>query len=78
MISKPNNIDSFAELIEFVDDRPGHDQRYAIDASKIKSELGWMPEESFKSGLMKTVQWYVNNPIWWGRVVSGEYQINKL
>jgi dTDP-glucose 4,6-dehydratase len=78
VISKPNNIDSFAELIEFVDDRPGHDQRYAIDASKIKSELGWMPEESFKSGLMKTVQWYVNNPIWWGRVLSGEYQTNKL
>lgn len=56
---------SYADLIHFVADRPGHDQRYAIDASKIQQELGWQPTESFTSGLRKTVQWYLQHPQWW-------------
>ncbi len=57
-----------------VADRPGHDKRYAIDATKIERELGWTPEESFESGLMKTVRWYLNNSAWIAHVVSGEYR----
>jgi len=62
------------ELITFVKDRPGHDRRYAIDCSKIQRELGWEPEETFKTGLRKTVQWYLDNPEWVEHVRSGEYQ----
>jgi dTDP-glucose 4,6-dehydratase len=58
---KPQNIEFYKDLISFVDDRPGHDQRYAIDASKIKRELSWQAQESFVSGMKKTVQWYLNN-----------------
>ena len=61
-------------LITHVQDRPGHDLRYAIDASKIQRELGWVPEETFESGIRKTVQWYLDNPAWVARVKSGEYQ----
>ena len=61
------------DLIEFVTDRPGHDRRYAIDCSKIEAELGWTPEETFSTGLRKTVQWYLDNPEWIDRVRSGEY-----
>ena len=57
-----------------VADRPGHDKRYAIDATKIERELGWMPQESFESGMRKTVQWYLENPAWVAHVVSGEYR----
>lgn len=64
----------YAEQITFVKDRPGHDRRYAIDASKIKNELGWEPLETFESGLKKTVQWYLDNPQWAERVTSGEYR----
>jgi len=67
-----------ASLISFVKDRPGHDQRYAIDASKIERELGWRPQESFESGLRKTVQWYLENRTWWERVLSGAYQGERL
>jgi len=63
-----------ASLITHVQDRPGHDLRYAIDASKIQRELGWVPEETFESGIRKTVQWYLDNPEWVARVKSGEYQ----
>jgi len=56
---------SHAELIEFVQDRPGHDRRYAIDAARIQSELGWRPRESFESGLERTVRWYLHNEAWW-------------
>ncbi len=56
---------SYAEQIAFVEDRPGHDRRYAIDASKIRTELGWQPSETFESGLRKTVEWYLDNPWWW-------------
>jgi dTDP-glucose 4,6-dehydratase len=67
-----------AQLITFVTDRPGHDKRYAIDASKIARELGWTPAESFESGLRKTVQWYLDNPRWWQRVQDGSYQRERL
>ena len=75
---KPGDIKSFKELITFVKDRPGHDLRYAIDASKIKRELGWVPEESFNSGIKKTVKWYLNNRRWWQRVLSGDYKLTRI
>ena len=71
---KPKGIKHYRDLITFVQDRPGHDKRYAIDADKIKRELGWMPRESFESGLRKTVQWYLDNEIWWERVLNGSYR----
>jgi dTDP-glucose 4,6-dehydratase len=63
-----------SSLITFVQDRPGHDRRYAIDCSKIKRDVGWEPQESFESGLRKTIQWYLNNPIWIQQIQSGTYQ----
>jgi dTDP-glucose 4,6-dehydratase len=69
---------SYRELITFVKDRPGHDRRYAIDASKIERELGWKPQETFETGLRKTVQWYLDHRQWWERVLSGEYQLGRL
>lgn len=72
------HLQSYSELITFVTDRPGHDVRYAIDASKIQRELGWTPEESFDSGIRKTVEWYLNNENWWKRVLSGEYQLERI
>ena len=63
-----------AKLIQFVKDRPGHDRRYAIDSRKIERELGWTPQESFESGLARTVDWYLDNPEWVASVQSGEYQ----
>ncbi|MGP9765397.1 dTDP-glucose 4,6-dehydratase [Halomonas sp. AOP13-D3-9] len=71
-------LTSFKELITFVQDRPGHDLRYAIDASKIERELGWTPEETFETGLRKTVQWYLANETWWKRVQDGSYQGQRL
>ncbi len=61
-------------LITFVKDRPGHDRRYAIDAGKIERELGWKPQETFETGIEKTIQWYLENRNWWERILSGEYQ----
>ena len=69
-----NEIKSYQELITFVKDRPGHDRRYAIDASKIKAELDWQPIETFHTGIRKTVEWYLNNPNWVKQVISGEYK----
>jgi dTDP-glucose 4,6-dehydratase len=66
------------ELIEFVSDRPGHDMRYAIDATKMKQELGWRARESFDSGLEKTVRWYLDNRRWWERIRSGVYRGERL
>jgi dTDP-glucose 4,6-dehydratase len=63
-----------AQLITFVKDRPGHDKRYAIDASKIERELGWKPSVTFEEGLARTVDWYLNNPEWLANVTSGAYQ----
>lgn len=65
---------SYAEQITFVTDRPGHDRRYAIDARKIESELGWRPQESFATGIRKTIQWYLDNPQWVADVRSGAYR----
>ena len=65
-------------LIKFVDDRPGHDRRYAIDAGKIKRDLGWEPAETLNTGLKKTVQWYINNSKWVERVMSGDYKGQRL
>jgi dTDP-glucose 4,6-dehydratase len=75
---KPEGITHYRELISFVNDRPGHDMRYAIDGSKIKRELGWVPEQTFETGLRKTVQWYLDNEFWWSRVISGAYQFERL
>ena len=61
-------------LITFVEDRKGHDMRYAIDPTKIHTELGWLPETSFTEGIKKTIQWYVNNTDWWEKILSGEYK----
>jgi dTDP-glucose 4,6-dehydratase len=66
------------DLISFVTDRPGHDLRYAIDASKIRDELGWHPRESFETGLAKTVRWYLDNKPWWQRILSGSYRTERL
>lgn len=71
---KPEGLQQYRDLIRFVEDRPGHDVRYAIDASKMKQELGWLPEETFDTGLRKTVQWYIDNTEWVAHVKSGEYQ----
>ena len=71
-------LTTYKNLITFVQDRPGHDLRYAIDASKIERELGWKPEETFESGLRKTVQWYLDNESWWKRVQDGSYQGQRL
>lgn len=67
-----------ADLIEFVADRPGHDLRYAIDATKIARDLGWRPTENFESGLEKTVRWYLDNRAWWERIRSGVYRGERL
>jgi dTDP-glucose 4,6-dehydratase len=74
---KPAGLISYRDLIAFVPDRPGHDYRYAIDASKIRAELGWQPVETVESGLRKTLCWYLSNPDWWsmlpGKAGSGKY-----
>lgn len=62
------------DLIQFVKDRPGHDRRYAIDASKITKELGWTPKYNFESGIKETIQWYLQNQVWWERIINGQYQ----
>ena len=75
---KPSGIQRYRDLIVFVEDRPGHDVRYAIDASKIQKELDWLPNESFESGISKTVQWYLSNESWWQQVLDGSYQGQRL
>ncbi|ENU57536.1 dTDP-glucose 4,6-dehydratase [Acinetobacter guillouiae MSP4-18] len=72
------NHQPYETLITFVKDRPGHDLRYAIDARKIKKDLGWVPEESFETGIRKTVEWYLNNLEWCRRVQDGSYQRERL
>ncbi|WP_256935916.1 dTDP-glucose 4,6-dehydratase, partial [Vibrio diabolicus] len=75
---KPAGVESYESLITYVKDRPGHDVRYAIDATKIAQELGWTPEETFESGIRKTVEWYLNNQQWWQRVLDGSYSLERL
>jgi len=74
---KPAGIKNYVDLISYVEDRPGHDRRYAIDTSKINCELGWLPKETIETGLQKTVEWYLENSGWWGRILSGEYQLTN-
>jgi dTDP-glucose 4,6-dehydratase len=76
--NKPEGVNAYKDLISFVKDRPGHDTRYAIDATKIQNQLKWVPAESFESGLRKTVTWFLDNKNWWERVLSGDYQLKRL
>lgn len=76
--AKPQGVINYADLISFVADRPGHDKRYAIDSSKIARELGWRPQETFETGLRKTVAWYLENTQWWDRVLSGDYRLDRI
>ncbi|ENC6730782.1 dTDP-glucose 4,6-dehydratase [Vibrio navarrensis] len=76
--NKPGGVVQYQDLITYVKDRPGHDVRYAIDASKIECELGWKPQETFESGIRKTVEWYLNNKEWWSRVLDGSYSRERL
>ena len=79
---RPRMVDGkpqpYADLITFVTDRPGHDVRYAIDATKIERELGWTPAETFETGLRKTVQWYLDNESWWQDVLNGNYRLERI
>jgi len=75
LVSKGEN---YRDQITFVTDRPGHDFRYAIDASKIEKELGWTPEESFESGIKKTIQWYLDNIDWCEAVTENNYDLERL
>lgn len=77
-LSPHPGIPDYRQLITFVTDRPGHDARYAIDASKIQLELGWQPEESFESGLRKTVRWYLDHQAWSERVLDGSYRLERI
>lgn len=76
--NKPAGVTRYRDLITFVKDRPGHDLRYAIDASKIQAELGWVPEQTFETGIRQTVQWYLDNKQWWERVLNGDYRLGRL
>ena len=75
---KPKNLKYYKDLIVYVKDRPGHDSRYAIDTSKIKRDLGWIPKETFETGLRKTIDWYLNNQKWWRSILSGDYRLDRL
>ncbi|ACT15021.1 dTDP-glucose 4,6-dehydratase [Pectobacterium carotovorum subsp. carotovorum] len=76
--NKPAGVEHYRDLITYVKDRPGHDMRYAIDAGKIERELGWRPEETFETGMRKTVNWYLNNEKWWRSVQDGSYAGERL
>lgn len=75
---KPAGITQYRDLITWVTDRPGHDRRYAIDAGKIERELGWRPEETFESGMRKTVSWFIDNQAWWQSILDGSYRVERL
>ena len=75
---KLNGLTSFSDLITYVQDRPGHDVRYAIDASKIKNNLGWTPKEDFFSGIRKTVEWYLENLSWSENIQDGSYKLERI
>lgn len=75
---KSKGIKKYKDLIKYVDDRPGHDLRYAIDASKIKQELNWVPTETFETGLRKTVKWFLVNKEWYERILNGKYKMKRM
>lgn len=74
----PKGVKKYEDLIKFVDDRPGHDERYAIDASKIEQQLGWAPNETFETGIRKTIEWYLSNKKWWSNILDGSYNSERL
>lgn len=76
--AKQLGVDKFYDLVVHVEDRPGHDRRYAIDTEKMKNELGWRPQETFETGIQKTVDWYLNNSKWCERVLDGSYRRERL
>jgi len=76
--NKLNGMSSFSELITYVEDRPGHDVRYAINTNKINKDLDWKPQENFESGIRKTVEWYINNKAWCENIQNGSYQLERL
>ncbi len=76
--NKPIGVNYYEDLITYVKDRPGHDTRYAIDATKIQNELNWTPIETFESGIRSTVMWYLDNKAWWTRVLDGSYSGERL
>ena len=71
-------VENYSDLISHVPDRPGHDKRYAVDSSKIKLDLGWLPEETFETGIHKTIQWYLDNKNWAKKIINGEYKYERL
>ena len=73
-----NKLKSYSDLITFVQDRPGHDLRYAIDAAKIEKDLGWNPAETFATGIRKTVAWYLENKQWWQNIQNNKYRQERL
>lgn len=75
---KPSGVAKYEDLITYVTDRPGHDMRYAIDAAKIERELGWKPQETFESGIRKTVMWYLTHQVWCQRVQDGSYARERI
>jgi len=75
---KPKGLGLFRDLITYVEDRPGHDTRYAINGAKIKDELEWEPSENFETGLRNTILWYLDNSLWWERILSGEYEMERI
>ena len=77
-ISPRENGSSYSDLITFVKDRPGHDFRYAIDAGKIRNDLGWSPNESFETGIRKTIHWYLDNQNWWKTIQDNNYRQERL
>ncbi len=77
-MSPRENGSNYADLITYVQDRPGHDFRYAIDATKINQDLGWSPKESFETGIRKTIDWYLNNRDWWQAIQNNTYQQERL
>jgi dTDP-glucose 4,6-dehydratase len=75
---RKNGILAYRDLIAFVQDRPGHDRRYAIDAHKVQRELNWRPQESFQTGLRKTILWYLANESWWQNILNGSYRLERV
>ena len=74
----PSKKGSHRDLITFVEDRPGHDRRYAVDSTKLQNTLKWQPRESFQSGIKKTIEWYLNNERWWRKIQKNNYKQKRL